>query len=72
MANTGSCMSAMEMPCFWIATSPESPTLLYTQNTGKGHIGRLANLASRRWGRYNPIIGHEQRCCGSWEEQSCM
>ena len=48
MANAGSCMSTMEMPCFWITTSPESSTLLYTLNTGKGHTGRLASPTSHR------------------------
>src|SRR6266852_2522236 len=34
----------MAMPRFWVTTSSQSATLLYTRNTHKGHIGRLASL----------------------------
>jgi hypothetical protein len=38
----------MAMYCFWITTSPESATCLYTQNTGEPerHAECLASLAS--------------------------
>jgi hypothetical protein len=37
MAIASSCLSKVEERCSWIATSPESATLLYTRNTRKGH-----------------------------------
>ena len=46
MAIPGSCVSAMEKPCFSITASPESATCLYTRNTLKRHAGPLASLAS--------------------------
>jgi hypothetical protein len=64
MAIAGSCLSTMEKPRFCITTSPESATLLYTQNTGKEHTGRLAGLTSHRSHRqcrYYNFIGHERR-----------
>ena len=51
MEIAGSCVSAMEMPRFWITTSPKFATLLFTRNTRKahtGHTGHLASLASLR------------------------
>src|SRR5260221_13984830 len=42
MAFTSSCVLKMEKPRFWITTSPGSATLLYIQDTLKGHTGRLA------------------------------
>ena len=46
MATTGSCVSTMEEHYFRITASPRFATSLYTRNTRKGHIGRLASLAS--------------------------
>jgi hypothetical protein len=72
MAIAGSCVSTMENPCFSITTSPESPTLLYTQNTHEGHTGLLASLASHHYGHYGPItstdnivaaLGQSNRVC---------
>jgi len=50
---------------FQVTTSPESATLLYTQNTRKGHTGYPASLASRRCGQYGLIIRHGQRHCST-------
>src|SRR6267154_4597108 len=71
MAIAGSCVPTMEKPCPWITASLESATLLYTQYTRKGHIGRLASLASHHSGRYG-LIRHGQCRCNTWAERSCM
>ena len=47
----------------------ESASLLYTLYTRKGHTGRLASLASRRYRQYG-LIGHGQRHCSTRAEQS--
>jgi hypothetical protein len=72
MAIAGSCVSTMEKPCFSITASPESATLLYIQNTRKGHTGRLASLASHHSGQYGLIIRHGQPHRSTWAEQSRM
>ena len=72
MAIAGSCVSTMEKPRFWITTSTESATLLYTQNTRKGHTGRLASLASHHLGVYDPIIRRGRRRCGTRAGESRM
>ena len=46
VATAGSRVPTMEKPYSGIITSPESATLLYTQNARKGHTGRLASLSS--------------------------
>jgi len=68
MANAGSCVPMMEIPCFSITTSPESPTLLYTSNTRKGHTGRLASFAPLHRGQFS-LNRHGRRHCGTWAEQ---
>ena len=72
MAIAGPCLSTMENPCSGITTSPESPTLLHTQNTRKGHTGRLVSLASHRLGQDVLINRHGQPHCSTWTEQSRM
>ena len=72
MAIVGSCVSTMEKPCLWITTSPESATFLYTYNTRRGHIGRLASLASPHSGGYDLIIGRGRHYCGTWPDKSRM
>jgi len=59
MAIAGSCVSTMEKPCLWITTSSESATSLFTQNTGKGHTGRLASVASPHLVGNDLIIGRD-------------
>src|SRR6266852_380356 len=61
----------MAMPRFWITTSSQSPTLLYTRSTHKGQTGRLASLAPHRlgWAPYD-LFTHTQRHCSTWAEQS--
>jgi len=67
MANAGSCVSTMEIPCFG---SPRRLNLrLYISNTRKGHSGRLASLASHHCFAPNR---HGQRHCGTWAEKSRM
>jgi len=46
MANAGARVSTMEKRCFWIPTSPESATLLYTENTSEAHAGYLGRSLS--------------------------
>ena len=70
MANADSCVPTMEVPCFWITTSLESTTLLYTSNTGKGDTGRLASLASHHLWQFGPNKHNGQRHCGTWAEKS--
>jgi len=45
MAEAGAREPKMEIRCIGIATSPESPTFLYRQNTGEGDTGCLALAA---------------------------
>src|SRR6266849_7462085 len=71
MAIACSCMSTMEKSCFSITTSPQSATFLYSQNTRKGHLRRLATLSSPREWKYD-LIRHGQRHCSTWSEQSRM
>ncbi len=72
METAGSCVSTMEKPNFWIITSPETATLLFTQNTRKVHIERLAGLASHYSWQDGLIIRHGQRHYGTWAEQPRM
>ena len=72
MAIAGSCVPTMEKPCLCITASLGSATLVYTQNTRKGHTGRLASLASHRSGRYRLITSHGQHHRSTGAEQSCM
>src|SRR6266403_4292184 len=72
MAIAGSCVSTMEKCYLWITTSPESTTFMYTQNTRKGHPGRLASSASHHQGGNDLIIRRGQHCCSPWADQSRM
>ncbi len=72
MAIADSCVSTMEKRRLWITKSSESATSLYSQNTGKGHTGRLASLASTHPGGHIRKIRRGRHHCGTWAEQSRM
>jgi hypothetical protein len=57
VAHAGARVPKMAKRCFWVTTSPESATLLQSQNTSEGDAGCLATLAHRHMGLWLRNVG---------------
>ena len=70
VAYAGTRLSKMEKHCFWIATSPQTATLLQSDNTCQEDAGSLATFTHRHTAVWPPNVWHAQHHCGTQAQRS--